>query len=501
MKNISPNELSYLLSQYVDGELEEHEKNAVEAYLQEHPEAVREVEQLRTLKQKLSSTSLVEPNPWFYSKLSHAIEEKFTKKQFIFLRQPVIAFSTMTIVLVMVVGVSFIGEKNLFLQFFDAKKEQVENLQNSFMKGSIIPLFSDITKEKVLEFMLFGSLPIDSTKTTTLQVHNDNATGAKVELVKNSPSQKKSVSVKDFYATLAFTPQQKIVIDSILDEGKQKIQTSVLVGENDAIAVNAEIGKLNQVMLVNVASQLTDMQRTRFQKLLQQCNAPYRIEENIPLQRTKKVFAQNLKNHKNKFVVITSDSVNIAELPEMNFDIMMERKHHNGWMKAQKVMREFQRREIKNYSFAEKNVRIANADGGGISIHIENEIPNMIDMVIAQTVIPKSQMREKQRIVSRKIEILQDSSFAFEINTNDEVAKFLQSVPHGEFNVEMFEQSSNSPRVRFYMRTPKNSQRNFSKQQRMREQNIENEKRIDIDSLLQQSEKRSKQKNGSVIEL
>ena len=70
MKLISTKELQRMLSLYLDGALDEEARNRFEEYLASHPDAASELQRWKKQQQLLKSKPEVQPNEWFWQKLS-----------------------------------------------------------------------------------------------------------------------------------------------------------------------------------------------------------------------------------------------------------------------------------------------------------------------------------------------------------------------------------------------------------------------------------------------
>ena len=76
MRPFSKSELSQLLSSYLDGELDETQKLSADTILEEHPEALREYEQLKAVKSMVSAKKGLPPSIGFWTRFSAELDRR-----------------------------------------------------------------------------------------------------------------------------------------------------------------------------------------------------------------------------------------------------------------------------------------------------------------------------------------------------------------------------------------------------------------------------------------
>ena len=498
MKKFSKKELSYQLSLYLDGALDPFEVKELEEYLAGNAEAKKEYDSLKALKSSLSSKSPIEKNEWFWARLSHTIDKRSEKK---FLqRKSVFALFSAGAFAIVVVTLLLVKDGKLFTHFLNEKKEQVVAVRNQLMQGNIIPLFTNLDKEKVLQFALFGSLSIDSEKTTALQVNKNGENGYKIEFTRMEQQHRPIVSLQEFYSEIRATPNQHKVVDSILNYCKDKIQNSVFVGENEEVAIHAELASLNKEMMTNIAASLEPVQRIRFQKFLDARNAPYTVVAgNLPSTSPEKIYKRiALAPRSNRFVVIAGDSVQYTEMnPDKVRDIVENINATRTNISRvniviQEMIQQFNDRAIsmreRTFSHSHAPIQVTGSEQC-VRIQIDDEaetVPNIheFEMVMPRRA-PKALQVEHEQQRSQQFKILSDSAFAMEIPTDSAMVRIFRSMPRGEFFFEFKDSSSSRSRVRMLMKPRKNKHienktewKNF------------NEKKIDLDEIPQHQEKR-----------
>jgi hypothetical protein len=405
----------------------------------------------------------------------------------------------------LVVGIIYFKEAKIFKQFFEEKKNLVTN---NLFSGNILPFFSNLDNDKVLQFALFGNIAIDSARTTELQVKHDDAKGSRIEFATlDEPSKTRPVTVKEFCREIGIHPKQKIIVDSLLERYTERLQASVLVDEKNTIAINEELANLNKVMVSTIAASLEPPQRIKFQEFLETRNAPYTVvASNVPVAAPERVFRHiRTLPRSNKFVVISADTVGIAEV-EMNIDSIREhsqkliQKLQKEKLFAIDVMRESlekQRIVQRELASSEKPIRIVNSDDA-VQIHFNSEfnVPMpFAEVGFEEFVKPRVVVREMPRnnqlkIFNDKFKVLGDSTMMFEMNADSLAVQFFRSAPHGAMQFEIVDSMVASPKMRIKIipeRRKKFDKRAFE-QPRVSEEPL-----IDLDSLLNEANKKNKE--------
>jgi len=496
MNKFTQKELERIISLYIDGELEQDEAKSFEEYLAAHPVTAREVEILRSVKNALSSKEKLPANEWFWLKFSNKTEAKESRKRkLLSSTKPSLALTLGTVLTVLVIGVIYFKDAPAFKKYFIEKKQLVEN---SLMKGNILPLFANLNNDDVLNFALFGSIAIDPEKKTALQVKDIEDKGSQIQIVKkDKASEIPGVTVSDFCDEMGIEIPQQQIVDSILGTYKQRLQASVLVSENKEIAFHEQLADMNRAVVSTIAASLKPEQRTRFKKFLEARQAPYAlVAVNAPQVASNEIFQRIPKMPRsNRYVVISKDTVSIAEM-KMNIDSIREtaRRHQiaaHQMVKEQMLQEiaELQRHFEHNVVIAGQNanrVRVYSTDNAfQINLEAPSAIPEpteMVEMVRPRFVPhPRSLKNEMNPVV-----IIDDSILSFELPADDEALRVFKRLPSGEFRFEILGSGTKSPKVKMTLKSP-NGRKEFEaklKEMREREQEL-----IDLDSLLRESEK------------
>lgn len=498
MNTLSQKEWEQIVSLYIDGELESAEVKRLEAYLSTHPAAAREVEVLRTAKRALMNGAQLPADDWFWLKLSNRLEQKRRIPSVLpSVTRPSFVMSSLAVVTVLIIGAVTFKDAPLFHRFFVEKKQQVENVyRNNIMTGNILPLFSNLNNDDVLNFALFGSIAIDSSKNTSLQVRNSSDSGSQIQIVRNDIPAIAPVSVNDFADEIGISHNQREVVDSILGTYKEKLQASVLVSENDEVAIHAELVQLNRAMVSTIAACLEPPQRSRFKHFLDHRKAPYAvIAVNSPTVPSHIILNKIPEaTRSNNYVVISPDTVEIAQMT-INVDSIRDVARRQGMRNRRVVtermvaeLTERQRRMEENLVGMGMNKVRVHSSSGAFQIHFDHAVPAGIPAAgMVEMVRPRSVPVEFNR-ASASVTVVGDSAFVFDFPVNDPAMRVLRRLPRGEFRFEVIDSVVNDQKLKVMFRTPSAKRR---LETTLKEIQRQEEHLIDLDSLLRESEKAS----------
>ena len=328
MKQYSQEELSRRLSEYLDGSLGDVDRQAIEEYLSTHPEAAKELRELRQIKHLLSAKKRVQPDPVFWSRLSARMESDTEEERNLlpFPRKYVPLASAMAILAFVAVSITVFLQREPILEYMSKQSKVVkEAYEGGILKGAVLPLFANLDNDNVLQYALFGTLPLDAKAETALRVDEQSEQGYHIEVGMTADRLPLPVTVKELYSEVLPTRQQRLQIDSVLDEAKVKIAKGAFYSENNVLAVDPELTKLNRMVLSDIAAVLAPIQRQRFDRFLNKKNSSYALaKENIPTpeapRRIRHSFPEPANLH--QFVVMTADSTVVTYLA-LNIDSLV----------------------------------------------------------------------------------------------------------------------------------------------------------------------------------
>ncbi len=496
MVHLSQKEFEQIVSLYLDGELAASEAKKLEEYLASNPSAAREVDVLRTVKKSLQSKDVLPANDWFWLTLSQRIDSIHGKQQrSIFSLRPALAFSSIAVMIMAVTGMIYMKDAPLFHQFFADKKYQAEDLyRNNIMTGDILPLFTNLNKDDILNFALFGSIDIDSSKNTSLQVKHTDEKGSQIQIVRNDARSPQKITLSEFAAEIGINSKQREVVDSILGSYKKTLQASILVSDNDEVAIHAELVELNRAMVSTIAASLELPQRSKFQKYLDIKKAPYtvvalntpKVPNHVILNKIPQIAATN------NYVVISPDTVEIAHM-SINVDSIREIANRVEMNPKRIETERLVADLVSRHRPAEENVvgngvhrvRIQSS-AGAFQIHFENALPpNPPEYAVTEMVRPRMNIPYLPNSGFDFVTVTGDSMFSFELPVDDQAARIVRRFPKGEFRFEIIDSLMSKPRVKLMLTSP-SGKSNFRGMVRVNPER--NADLIDLDSLLKQSD-------------
>ncbi|HVN49526.1 MAG TPA: hypothetical protein VMU30_11995 [Bacteroidota bacterium] len=386
MKKLRQNNFLETLSLYVDGQLNKADAQAVERCMHEDAEVRSYVEELTRMKALLAKKPKLEPHLGFWTRLSVELEEQKNLKPNLlpFPRRFVPMVSIASIVVLVVAGVFVVQNRNRLTQFLNEKSVAAREVyQKKLLQGKLLPLFSKIDKDHTLQFALFGTLPLDDKTHTTLRVDGSTRNGYRIIVGQGRQRPAMPVTVEKMLAEVQPNAEQHRAIDSLLELAGKQIESSVLVDENNAVAIAQDLPKLNKFMVTGIASCLEPVQRARLEKYLAKNDAQYAININqAPVEQAEKIY-QKMRPHdaEVQFVVITQDTVassrvqiniqNIRQQMEENFAAIESRRNE---LVRRMMARDFNR-AMRNVPTPQQPMQVSSPDDGNI-LQVEYPAPH-----------------------------------------------------------------------------------------------------------------------------
>lgn len=325
MNNFSSSALRKKLSLYIDGELEQKEAEKLERLIESDRNVARQLSELRYLQNQLRKSDRPKSNRFFYAELLQRIEKSKGEEENLlpFPRKLGPLLTAVSIVAITLLGVILVELKIPVKEYFAEKSQEIQKAYDeNLLKGSVLPLFSNVDKNHVLQFALFGTIPLDAKAQTTLTVDEDGSKGYRLEVGKGSPKSSEKVTVQDLYKEIQPTESQLATIDSLLEDTRERIASSAYYAENNTLAIDPSIVHMTRLLVSNIAAQLDPLRRARFDQYLKTRDAAYAIPAsrlaNRPerfIERAEQAFSGTVRTpHERTFLVITPDSVMLSKL-------------------------------------------------------------------------------------------------------------------------------------------------------------------------------------------
>jgi hypothetical protein len=453
---------------YIDGQLDERQAREFEAWLAGRPEARREYDTLLATKRLVGSRPPTPENEWFWDQLSGKLDAPPQRTRFILIphRYLPLAYATVA-VFVVCLGVTAYIQRDDLARFFTRKSSEVQQAYETGLKGWFMPLFAKTDKDGVLEFAMYGTIPLDRESDRVLRVDNTNKDGYKLELSKVSANPKKPVTTEDLYRTVRATPDQRRSIDSLLADAQLRIEESVLMSENKRIAISATMSDLNTTILNGVATLLDGPQRVRFDRFLSERETPYtvvmkRVPVPVTVREPRTSMAYTTGEDASQFVVITPEEAKLERL-EFNLDSIRQNMEAFGRRDIPRIAYQFENMAKKyvEKSRTERNTapqvqRLVEVveDPHTIGFQI-NESSGVDGRSLAIQVRPRSLQRSipsGEQIPQLRFRFFKSDEGAVELNIDSIVGMALQQIP--DLNVRVLTQPAQTMRPKHNVQMP-----------------------------------------------
>ena len=339
MKHMNRKTLSLQLTLLLDGRLDDDARSDIERLIESDARIRAEYEQLRRMRALLAAREPIPADPWMPERIMNRIRRSQeddapllpVPRRF----RPVTA-TVLGVMLVAVIAFAWVQREHILRYVGDTGTQMQQAYEETILKGWIMPLFQRTNQDQVLEFAMFGTLPLDSEDGTVLRVDEHADQGYRVELANNTTPPRAAATIDDLYREIRPTAAQRKVFDTLFFYAQRQLESSVLMNEEREIAVNPSIGKFNTVILSGIASNLEPEQLVRFERFLDDRDAPYTLVSRrespaIPpppppqrvLERIRTVRAGSA------YVVLNEDSYTVVRL-SLDMDslrrLMMERE-------------------------------------------------------------------------------------------------------------------------------------------------------------------------------
>ncbi|MCZ7555284.1 MAG: hypothetical protein M5R41_02625 [Bacteroidia bacterium] len=316
------------LSLYIDGMLEDAERIALERELAQDESLRSFLAELRATSELLRHTAPLDANPFLAEKTLNEIRrmEEAETLPLSIPRRYLPVFSGVIALLIITAGViTWWQGGGSILRFFEDKSSEVARVyEEDILKGWIMPLFQRTDDDQVLEFAMFGTLPLDAAESTTLRIDPATSDGFRVELAGSRTPVTKSATLEDLYSRIRPNERQRRTLDTIFAEASRRIESSVLLDQRKRLAIDPALHSFQRVLLSSIATQLDQRQHELFRDFLAEYNTTYELTEhaakysdaNSPAAMRARA---PIAGHPTDFVVLSPDSVRLATL-NLNMD-------------------------------------------------------------------------------------------------------------------------------------------------------------------------------------
>jgi hypothetical protein len=234
-----------MLSAYLDGELSPEEINIIEEKLSYSKELKEQLDELIKLK-ALTKKSIPElpEDPYFETRLMANIEKKgsgFPLKKY----APVFSF----VLLAAFLMVFFKAKPDFFGNMFDMQKKEIARLYTQNLKPLLFA--SRLSNEDIFNFAMYKQLPLDNNDKQYLEL-GYSPDGKEYFEVKSGKVKEGGLDLYKFVTALNLNSNQKKVVDSILNSYSTKLQTEILISDNNALAINPNLWNFNKAIAADI---------------------------------------------------------------------------------------------------------------------------------------------------------------------------------------------------------------------------------------------------------
>ncbi|MBM4159891.1 MAG: hypothetical protein FJ217_02205 [Ignavibacteria bacterium] len=456
MKPRSKRELSEKLSLYIDGELPESEVREIEEVIAGNPEAAKELRELRAMKSLLESKQRAPETLGFWTRLSAQLQVKEKEEESLlpFPRRYLPLVYVTGAAAVVLVGLLLFQQRTDMIDYVSRQSEMVQKaVEDNVLKGTLLPLFTDVDKNQALQFALFGALPLDAKSETALRVDDSAERGYRIDVGKKAIEQIPRITVGEFVSEVKPTRRQQEVIDSVLDIGRLRLESSVLLAEDRALAIDENLPRLNRVMLSGIAAVLEPTQRVRFERFLKAKKAPFMVAatEALPEPPEKIIHEIRTIQRPERMIVVTPDTFVYSRL-ELDLDSLRRQFRAVVAMRPQVtihfggLVKRFAEREAtaRRHISIETPPLTVMSDSDAFTIHIRTQEGEVVQFARNEWIrrrvpitVPVAR-RGRDQIVDFNFNIFgDDTSFEFNVNLDSLVLRMRKDGPEAAFEFFM----------------------------------------------------------------
>ncbi|MBL0175294.1 MAG: hypothetical protein IPP94_08540 [Ignavibacteria bacterium] len=314
---MSPRDLRDKLPLLLDGALDPEETRRMEALLREQPELAADLDALHRARLLLRERRPLEENPGFSTALEARLREDASRAPATPRRTTRMALALGGVAALTLIVAALVQHEDLE-RYLSRKTEQAQLAYELTLKSEwIMPLFQKTSKDNVLEFAMFGTLPLDDGSKTVIHVDNTQKQGYRIELGKKDTPDARKVTAEDLYREVRATPSQRSILDTLFLFAQRQLEEAVLMDAEEGMVVDPGIGRLNTTLLSGIAQSLEPAQRIRLEQYLQKNAAVYTLAASPPVPPTPpaEVYDRLRRQTRTRtFVMLNGENTRLASL-------------------------------------------------------------------------------------------------------------------------------------------------------------------------------------------
>jgi hypothetical protein len=312
-----PPEDALFISRAIDGDLSPEEQAQFDERVTRDDAFRAEVESRRRLQRLVSRVPGLSSDDAFVNRVMTSLPapQAETTDLLPFPRRylPAAAFAVTAVV---AVATFMVLESRIpLLRFWEEKTASVrEAYEQTVAQGNLWPLLNDLDDDRTIQFAFTGTLPIDEEKGATLKVDDRAKDGYRIEVQKDAARPTRDVTVAEFMSAVKPSASQRQALDSVLNAAREELQTAVLVGANDEIAIKSDLRRLNRAVVSGLAAVLEPEQRAKMSRFMTVRETPYVLFGSDAEPRTSQEIVREVRtpHERHEFVVLRPDSLLIG---------------------------------------------------------------------------------------------------------------------------------------------------------------------------------------------
>jgi hypothetical protein len=309
-----PSDDALLISRAIDGDLTDDEQRQFDERLARDEVFRAEVESRRRLQTLVRRMPGLAADDGFVNRVMTTLpaREREAGDLLPFPRRylPVAALAVTAVV---AVATFMVLESRIpLLRFWEQQSATVrEAYEQTVAQGNFWPLLGDLDDDRTIQFAFTGTLPIDEEKGATLKVDDRAKDGYRIEVQRDAARPKREVTVAEFMSAVKPSELQRRALDSVLNAAREELQTAVLVGANDEVAIKADLRRLNRAMVSGLAAVLEPEQRAKMSRFMTVREAPYVLFGSDAEPSTSQEIIREMRapRERHEFVVLRPDSL------------------------------------------------------------------------------------------------------------------------------------------------------------------------------------------------
>lgn len=313
-----------LLSAYADDELPPTERAHVEQLLRDDAGARAEYERLRALTQAVQTGAAHASDDSLWPRVAAAIE----REERVGMAGPALSprmrplAVALAVLVVVAAGALAVFKRDSLIDYLSRRSSDMQLAYEENLKGWLMPLLSRTDNDKVLQFAVYGTLPLDDDAQSVVRIDSAAQRGYRIAFA-DVPIAASPLSVEDLYRAVDATPAQRRRIDTVFAEAQRHLESAVLVSDDNTIAIDQRLAGLDDVILTSVAAALGPAQRTRMARYLDSRGRRLELRADVPEIEPVAALApiqEHMRTERSSFVVVSGGPQAVVRRVRINTD-------------------------------------------------------------------------------------------------------------------------------------------------------------------------------------